>query len=103
MLWQHDMRHDRTSGLVLLVRYLMKSWDIRDGLLLLSATDKVAIRACLEANSFPDLGSGALVAGAPAKAGATASKKVKCIDQIGRALIVPSLLSRTLQEPRSAF
>jgi hypothetical protein len=45
MLWQNDVRHDRASRLTLLIRYLMKTRNIRVSLLLLSAPDKMAIRA----------------------------------------------------------
>jgi len=53
MLGQHNMRHDRPSCLALLIRYLMKTRDIRVSLLLLSAADQMAIRAELRGQFLP--------------------------------------------------
>ena len=45
MLRQHDMRHDRTGALALLIGYLLEAWDVDVGLLLLKVANEVTIRA----------------------------------------------------------
>ena len=93
MLGQHNMRHDRPGRLVLLIRYLMKTRDVRVSLRPLPT--RWQLEQSFEANSCPCIGSGAFVTG-PANAGVASNKNNK----MGRTFILICLAWSKSEIPR---
>jgi len=84
VLGQHNMRHDGSSCLALLIRYLMKTRDICVSMFLLSAPDKMAIRAELRGQFLPMRRIWRIRHRASEKAGAASNK----MNKTGRAFIM---------------